>query len=100
MRVDLRVSEANWMTGPFDEFSLSDMMNGGSNPYTEVVVPHVPLAQNRGQEQDKAVARAREKRSGGGYHWEGVKNHGKFDCRTDVQEEVSGVAQGLVLPVT
>lgn len=76
------------------------MSNEGSNPYTEVVVPHAPLAQDHCQEQDKAVARVREKKSGGGYRWGGVVDHESFDCTTDAPGEVSGVARGLEPPAT
>jgi len=75
------------------------MSNEASNPYMEEVVPHVPLAQDHYQEQDKAVAHAREKKSGGGCHLGGVRDHETLDCTTDAPEEVSGVL-GLGPPAT
>jgi len=75
----------------------TNMSNEGSSPYTEVVVPHAPLAQHHCQEQDKAVARVHEK-SGGGYRWGGVVDHESFDCTIDAPGEVSGVARELEAP--
>lgn len=75
------------------------MMSGGPNPYTEVVVPHVPLARVHCQEQDKAAVRVRGK-SGEGYPWEGEEDQVKLDCMTDVPEEASGVAREPGLPAT
>lgn len=80
--------------------SWSNKSNGESNPYTEVVAPHVPLAQDHCQEQDKVVVRAHEKKTGEGYHWEVVEDHEKLDCMTDAPEEVSGVVQELGAPAT